>query len=512
MEELSAVGIDLGTTYSSVALVNLHGKPEIIPNSEGERLTPSAVFFDDDTIVVGQIAKDSAPSNPDQVILFIKRQMGNSHWHYLHDHQKLTPPDVSSLILKKLKKDAEEKLGRSLPYAVITVPAYFDDDRRRATIAAGEIAGFKVLALINEPTAAAIAFGVERSEGNETVLVYDLGGGTFDVTLMRVDGKEIKMIATDGDPLLGGKDFDDALIKYSVDRFTKEHGFDPTTDAYTSQEIRKDAEKIKRELSLRAKSVLMVRANGKTSRVEIDRSFFESLIKSKLDTTISLVKGVLNEAKMRPDQVDRVLLIGGSTRIPAVRNQLQAFFGKEPDSSVNPDEAVALGAALMAAKLAVDIPNEKVPPAVKEKVGGLEITDITSHSLGIEASIPGSHQKINSILISRNTPIPTDVSKEYITNLPGQTAIKIIIYQGEFRDPALCNPIGEFLLTGLPPNRPAGKKVRVTISCSNNGIVDVSAVDIETGKQAQTQVSYTVGQNKEQISARQRWAQAQKIE
>lgn len=512
MEKIIAIGIDLGTTYSTAAIVNQHGQPEIVPNSEGERLTPSAVFFDSDSIVVGQIAKDAALTNPDQVVLFVKRQMGNPNWYYTHNQQRLTPSDISALILAKIKKDIEQSMGHAVPYAVITVPAYFDDDRRRATMTAGELAGFKVLSLLNEPSAAAIAFGVERSTQNETVLVYDLGGGTFDVTLMRVEGKDIRILGTDGDHQLGGKDFDDAIMKYAIDQFIKEHGFDPTEDVYTAQEIRKDAEKLKRELSTRNKGFLMLRAQGKTCRIELERQNFEELIQPKLNTTLTLIKSVLSDAKLSSDKVDRVLLIGGATRMPAVRSLLANFFGKEPDVSNNPDEAVAMGAALMAAKKMLEIKPEEISPVIQEKIGGLQITDVTSHSLGIEAYVPGTQQKINSILIQRNSPIPTDVSKEYVTTIPGQTAIKVTIYQGEFKDPMLCNPVGEFTLAGLPPNRPAGCKVRVTISCGTNGVVDVSAVDIETGKQIQTQVSYKVGQTTQQVSAKKRWLQTQTVE
>lgn len=505
MSELPAVGIDLGTTFSSVAIVNAYGQPEIIANTEGERLTPSAVFFDEDAIVVGQIAKDAAATNSDSVVMFIKRQMGNPNWYFAYEQQRHYPTDISAMILAKLKQDAEVSLGRPLPYAVITVPAYFDDARRRATITAGEIAGFKVLDLLNEPTAAGIAFGVERSQGHETVIVYDLGGGTFDVTLMRVEGEKVRIISTDGDHQLGGKDFDDAIMRLAVEQFVVEHNFDPTTDPYVAEDLRQHAEKAKRELSKRSKTVLMLRAQGKSSRVKIAREQFEALIKPKLDTTLTLVRGALREARLKPEGIDRVLLIGGSTRIPAVRELLHRYFGKEPDISVNPDEAVSLGAALMAARKVVEISPEEVATPIAEKVGGLQITDVTSHSIGIEAFIPGTQQRINRILISRNSPIPKEVSKEFVTTMPGQTAIKVTIYQGEFQDPALCNPIGEFVLGGLPPNRPTGCKVRVTISCGDSGVVSVIALDIETGKETTTEVSYKIGQPRAQVSAKKRW-------
>ena len=511
-KRIIAVGIDLGTTYSAVALVNQNGTPEIIPNSKGERLTPSAVFFDDDSVVVGQIAKDASVSDPDRSILFVKRLMGNPNWFFEHDGQKLTPPDISALILAKIKKDTETELGENVPCAVITVPAYFDDARRRATITAGELAGFKVLGLINEPSAAAIAYGFDREIKEEIVLVYDLGGGTFDVTLLRVNDQKFEIIATDGEHQLGGKDFDDIIISYAVDKFKQENGFDPTTDLFAYQEIRKEAEKVKRELSTRSKSIIVIRSQGKNSRVEIDRITLERLIRPKLETSLYLVKDVLKQAHLDASQVDRIVLIGGSTRIPLVRTLLTEFFNKEPDCSINPDEAVAMGAALMAAKKVLDINPEDFTQSIQEKIGGLQITDVTSHSLGIEAFVPGTNKKINSILIPRNSPIPTEVSKEYITIIPGQTAIKITLYQGESDDPEYCNPIGDFVLTGLPLNRAPGCKVRITVTCGENGVVEVTAVDIESGIKMQRQVTYKVGESSEKVSAKKKWMKVQKIE
>lgn len=511
MPDLSAIGIDLGTTYSAAAQVNNHGVAEIIPNAETERLTPSAVFFDDDTIIVGQTAKDAAAAHPDRVVQFVKREIGKPDWFFITPQRRYTPADVSAIILKKLKQDSEQRLGHPLPYVVITVPAYFDDVRRRETITAGQIAGFQVLDLINEPTAAAIAFGADGTRREETVLVYDLGGGTLDVTIMRLAGQRCDVLATDGDALLGGKDFDDALIRRIVEQFQREHGCDPNHDPSEAWDIRAQAEKAKRELSKRTKTLLVVRAQGFTSRVEVTREQFDALIKPKLDTSLAIVRSALSSAKLTPQQIDRVLLIGGSTRIPAVQALLGQFFGKLPDTSVNPDEAVALGAALIAAKRVAEVAPTTVTPQVAEKVGGLQITDVTSHSLGIEAFVPGTTQRINSILIPRNTPIPAEVSKEFITNQAGQTAIKVTIFQGEFQQPELCMPVGEFLLGGLPPNRAAGRKVRVTVSCTSSGVVNVTAVDIESGLQTTTTVSYKVGQSPEQVSAKRRWMEASEI-
>ena len=511
-----AVGIDLGTTFSCIAIINDEGLPEIIPNAEGNRLTPSVVFFDEGISVVGEIAKENAELHADKVVMFVKREMGNTNWHYKQSpSQILSPSDISAIILKKIKNDAESFLESKIDYAVITVPAYFNDERRRSVLAAGEIAGFNVLQLINEPTAAAIAFGLQESMQDETALVYDLGGGTFDITLLKIEdqGKSIKIIASDGDHQLGGKDFDDAIIRICVDIFKGEHGFDPTEDLNDLQRLRKDAEKAKIELSDREKIALLVRSKGQRSRITIERNHFEQAIKSKIDTTLALIRSVLRTTKIKPESVNRVILIGGSTRIPMVREALYNFFGKEADTSVNPDEAVSIGAAILASKKMLDLsPDEQVNKEFIEKFGGLKITDVISHTIGIEAYVPGSDRKINSHLIKKNSPIPVEVTKEFVTNIHGQTAIKVTIYQGEFSEPSLCNPIGDFILKGLPPDRPPGCKVRLSVSCTDNGVIEVSATDIESGIETQTHVNYAMGQSKDQVSAKKLWMKEQIVE
>jgi molecular chaperone DnaK len=516
MKNIKAVGIDLGTTYSSLAIVNVQGNPEIIPNSEGERLTSSAVFFDEDVILVGEVAKESSVIQPSEVVMFSKRQMGNPNWFFKYKNQRLSPVDISALILKKLKNDAEEYLGYSLPYAVITVPAYFDDSRRRATLSAGEIAGFEVLKLINEPTAAAIAFGMDKGENDNTILIYDLGGGTFDVTLLRMEkkGRDIRIIASDGDHKLGGKDFDDIIIRLCVDRFFNENDFDPTDDLAEMQQLRIDAEKAKKELSFRSKTTLLVRSKGRRSQITITREEFEEDIEPKIGvtgTTTALIRSVLRNAKVKREEVDKVLMVGGSSRIPKVREVIKEVLGIDPDVTINPDEAVSLGAALVAALEINKIKPETVDPIVQEKIGSLTINDVISHSIGIEAYKPGSNEKINSILIKKNSPLPFEVSKEFLTQKYGQTGVKIIVYQGEFQNLNLCNPIGEFTLKGLPPNREPGKKVRVTLICSTNGIIDVIARDIETGKETQTTVDYQYGSSQKQISAKKLWLQTEDV-
>jgi len=510
---VSAVGIDLGTTFSSVTFVNEKGELENITNAEGSDFTPSVVFFDGDISVVGEIAKENVEEYPDKVVMFIKREMGNSHWFFKHKDTRLTPIDISALILKKLKKDAESFLAHEISHAVITVPAYFDDERRRAVITAGEMAGFQVLQLLNEPTAAAIAFGVEKSSKDETVLVYDLGGGTCDVTLMRVEdkGKKITIIASDGEHQLGGKDFDDAIMRIGCEQFSNEYGLDPSSDPHELQQIRTDAEKLKIQLSSREKAAMLVRAHGNRSNVMITREMFEGAIKPKLDTTLALIRSVLRSSKMKPEEIDRILLVGGSTRIPYIRRLLEDFFKKDVDCSIDPDKAVSMGAAIMAAKKIIEIAPETQKPAFAEKFGGLQITDVISHSIGIEA-FDKNNRKINSILIRRNSPLPVEVAKEFVTTAAGQTAIKVTVYQGEFPDPTQCNPIGDFILSGLPPERPAGRKVRVSVTCTGNGVAELSAKDIESGIETQTQINYCAGESQEKISAKKLWLKSQKVE
>lgn len=515
MSGVSAIGIDLGTTFSSAAIVNEHGQPEIVPNAENERLTPSVVYFDEDDFVVGKLAKEKAVYSPDQSVNFIKREIGKDHFYYEHNGRRLGPPDISAIILKKIRQDAEAFLGRSLPYAVVTVPAYFDDVRRRQTVSAAEIAGIKVLELLNEPTAAAIAYGVVNNVEDETVLVYDLGGGTFDVTIMRVRGKEITVLATDGDHQLGGKDFDDQIMKFAAEQFKSEHGSDPLDDPYTRSEMRKQAEQAKWDLSARQKTTLPLRSNGRISKVTITRDVFSERISPKIQNTLTVVRAALAAANLKPDQIDRVLLIGGSTRIPAVREALEAYFGHPPDVSVNPDEAVALGAAVFAAKKVHEANLQPLPPVVEEEIvaGALavDIHDLTSHSLGIAAQNPHTDQYFLAILIPRNTPIPAERRREFVTVSPNQTAIKVTVFQGESEDLTAARAVGDFVLTGLPSNRPAGRKVRVTFRCDSNGIVHVSALDIESGAETTTQVSYLTGETSEKVSASQRWLQARSV-
>lgn len=509
---IRAVGIDLGTTFSAISTLNDHGEPEVIPNAYGNYLTPSIVLLGEETIIVGEDAKQQSTRFPDETIQFIKRQIGSSHWFVNYQGNRLSSVDISSLILKKLRQDAELFLGEEINHAVITVPAYFADEQRRSTIEAGEIAGFEVLDLINEPTAAAIAYGASSKNSNETVLVYDLGGGTFDVTIMEVRGQEIKIIGTDGDHQLGGKDFDDAIMRLIESQFKQEHGYSPTEDIVQANKLRALAEKAKVSLTTMQKTIIPFKVGNDGIRVEITRDEYNELIKAKLDTTLTIVKSCLKEQSLTTQDIDRVLLIGGSTKMPVISEILSEFFQKDPDNTEDPDKSVSLGAAIMAGKLMADISPDSISEEALGKIAGLQVTDVTSHSLGMEAFIPGTTQKINSIIISRNTPIPAEVTKEFVTTEPSQQGIRVSILRGEYQDPNLCTPVGEFLLTGLPPGRPAGCKVRVTFSVNNSGVITVKAMDIETGKETVTEVNYRVGQSTDDISFKKGWASGITIE
>ena len=343
------VGIDLGTTFSAIAHINENGVPELIPNEEGDRLTSSVIFYDEGEFVVGEYAKQNALAEPENTVEFIKREMGKPVTEFSREFggKEYSPEELSAEILKTLKKDAESKLDEQITDAVITVPAYFNDPERQATIRAGEIAGLNVRRIINEPTAAALSYGIHIGGDTSKVLVFDLGGGTFDVTIMEVKGQEMTVLATDGDHRLGGKDWDDEIIKYVADTFQIEHGEDPLDDSHAYQDIQLGAIRAKEHLSTTQRARVVGNYNGNSSIVEVTREKFEELTTHLVERCKSTVNIVLDEIGLTKDQIDTVLLVGGSTRLPMIQNMLTEHFGKPPDTSVNPDEAVVFGAAVM---------------------------------------------------------------------------------------------------------------------------------------------------------------------
>jgi molecular chaperone DnaK len=469
-----AVGIDLGTTFSAIAHVNQHGVPEILPNAEGDRITPSVILFEDDDVIVGNYAKQAAVVYPEQVVEFVKRYMGDESFKFSYKGKDYSPAQLSSFILAKLKHDAELRLGHRVEQAVITVPAYFTDVQRRLTIEAGEMAGLQVLKLINEPTAAAFAYGLNNMGKQARVLVYDLGGGTFDVTVVDIGGNEINVIATDGDHILGGKDFDDRLIQFVADAFKEKHGIDPLEDLASYHDLRQKCVSAKISLTRRPKVNVFHDYGSKVLRLAVTREQFEELTADLVTRSMDLTKSVLAAANIEPSGIDIILLAGGSTRMPMVRNLLTDLFGKQPATDINPDECVALGAALTAAIESAALAGEESPVDIRTH-------DVTSHSLGMVVYRDG--RLFNSRIIARNTRIPAEKTREdYSTTHDGQTTVDLWLVQGESEDPLQCTVLGHFEFYGIPPRPAGGARLAVTYRYNANGIVEVEAMDLETGQ------------------------------
>ncbi|HQN91028.1 MAG TPA: molecular chaperone DnaK [Methanoculleus sp.] len=463
------IGIDLGTTNSCMAIME-GGRPTVIPNAEGGRTTPSVVAFTKDgERLVGSAAKRQAITNPERTIQSIKRKMGTSEKVTIGD-KTYSPQEISAMILQKLKVDAEQYLGEKITKAVITVPAYFNDAQRQATKDAGKIAGLEVLRIINEPTASALAYGIDREE-EATVLVYDLGGGTFDVSILQLGDGVFEVKATAGINHLGGDDFDKRIVDYLVEEFRKKEGIDLRKDRVAMQRLRDAAENAKIELSTVQKTninlpyITTTESGPKFLDIDLTRAKFESLIADLVDSTIGPVKQALADAKLSQEDIDHVLLVGGSTRVPLVQETVRKILNKEPDKGINPDECVALGAAIQAGVLTGETKD-------------VLLLDVTPLSLGIE-TLGGIATK----LIERNTTIPTRKSQIFSTAADGQTSVEIHVVQGE-RALAKDNfTLGRFQLTGIPPAPRGIPQIEVTFDIDANGIVHVSAKDLGTGNE-----------------------------
>ncbi|HMV67163.1 MAG TPA: Hsp70 family protein [Myxococcota bacterium] len=470
----ATVGIDLGTTFSAIAWVNEHGVPEVIANAEGDRITPSVILFEDDDVIVGTYAKQAATVYPEQVVEFVKRHMGEDDYRFRYRGRDFSPEELSHFILAKLKHDAELKLGVPVTQAVITVPAYFNDKQRRATLRAGRLAGLDVLALLNEPTAAAFAYGLNSVGARARVLVFDLGGGTFDVTVVDMGDREINVIATRGDHLLGGKEWDDALIDHVANLFIEKHGVDPRTNLVSLHDLRAKSVSAKISMSRKPKVNIFHDYAGKVLRVTVEREEFEAMTRPLLDRCEKLVWQVLEDVNIDVSSIDTVLLAGGSTRMPMVRDMLQRVFGKQPATDINPDEAVALGAALTASLEAARRTGDASPVDIRTH-------DVTSHSLGLAVVHEG--RLANAKIIPRNTRIPAEQTRtDIVTTYSGQTAVDLWLVQGDAEDPLQCTVLGHFEFYGIPP-RPAGaSRVSVTYRYNQNAIVEVEAMDLESGQ------------------------------
>jgi molecular chaperone DnaK len=499
------IGIDLGTTFSAVAYVDEHGDAKIIPNDKSERITPSVVFFENESnIVVGQTAKDELGLSPDKVVEFVKREMGRKKEDvrkednygtpkpYNYNGKIYSPEEISALILKKLKEDAENFFhGITITDAVITVPAYFNEAEKQATIDAGKMAGLNVLQLINEPTAAAISYGISTADKSQKVFVFDLGGGTFDVTILDVvvkgESKEINIINTDGDHRLGGKDWDDRIIEYASNEFIKNFGDDPRNSIETLSYLRERAEKAKKQLSEKDRASFPVRTDKGSCKVEITRQQFEEITTDLLSRINGLCEQVFKKANLNWTDVDTILLAGGAARMPMIQNLLKSISGKELRTDlINPDECVALGAALQSNIISIKQGKHPISQEIKDKLGDISVVDITSHTLGTVV-VDDENNKYVESMIPKGTKVPCTITKTFGTRDDNQSGVLITIKEGESTKPENTTTIQEATLLIENP-LPAGSPIEDTFSLSADGMLTVIARDVTNDKSIKIQV------------------------
>jgi molecular chaperone DnaK len=498
-----AVGIDLGTTYSAIARLDETGRPVTLVNGEGDLVTPSVVLVDGVDVIVGKEAVKALASEAHHIAECAKRDLGQRVYRKSLDGHEYPPEALQACVLRKLVADARQQIG-DFQQVVITVPAYFDEVRRKATQDAGYLAGLEVLDIINEPTAAALCHGLQQGYLNpqgaatrpQKIVVYDLGGGTFDVTIMEIAGTDFRALATDGDAELGGRDWDQRLLDYVADQFARQHGLDPRQDLSAAGRLWRDCEEAKRTLTARSKAIVPCEYQGRSARVDVSREKFTELTMDLLDRTRFTTRQVLQDAGLDWGAIDRVLLVGGSSRMPMVREMLRQLSGKEPEMAASPDEIVAQGAALHAGLILAR--SQGQPPR-------FSIKNVNSHSLGVVGTDPKTGRKRTAVLVPRNTPLPATAQRVFRTQQTGQASILVPIVEGESPSPDACTAIGECIINKLPPQLPAQTPIVVRFHYAANGRLTISVKVGETGQEVKQEITRVNGLSPEHLEAWRQW-------
>ncbi|MGB8169636.1 MAG: Hsp70 family protein [Chthoniobacteraceae bacterium] len=505
----TAVGIDLGTTFSAIAYIDIYGKPQIIPNAENERITPSVILFDGANAIVGSVAKQNAIAEPEKIVDFVKREMGKCKTEFSREFNgKLySAEELSALIIRKLKKDAETYLGEPVTDAVITVPAYFSDAERTATRHAGKLAGLTVLQVINEPTAAALAYGLSKPDRDQTVFVFDLGGGTFDVTIMRIESQNIRVLASNGDHCLGGKDWDDVFVNWIAEEFDLLHGENPLLDLQSYQELYSRALIAKVQLSSRERTTIVHSFSGKSVKLDVSRAQYEERCRHLLEKTKSICEIVLREAKLTWPDIDCVLLTGGMTRMPSVRAMISGVSGLPLNNDVSPDEAVAIGAAAQAVlsllaeedKTGIRVMPEEMRAQFSAEDGSLiEVSNITTHTLGVVLWDETRSEHYVFPMIPKMSSLPAEVKESFGTAKASMKSVTVRIVEGESTVPGDCTPLG-VCDVDLPDALPKGSRVELTYRYDNSQLLEVTVEAF--GRCTQVQIGRNTGLSEAEIAA-----------